>query len=103
MPEALSTPNLVALHITSQELGPVHMEASQPAYRAGGFCRDLSVSLFPIQSLFSVHMSRRAGPVGEISLEHCRDPAWRDEIFPYEHSSPLAETKLSLLRMCGEA
>ena len=57
-------------------------EASQPAYRAGGFCRDLTLSLFRIQSLLSVHMSRRAGPVGEISLKCCRDPAWRDENFP---------------------
>ncbi len=57
------------------DLGPVHMEASQPAYRAGAFCRDLTLSQFPTKSLSSVHMSRRAGPLGEISLEYCRDPA----------------------------
>ena len=51
------------------------MEASQPAYQAGGFCRDLTLSLAPIQSLISVHMSRWAGPVGEITLKHCRAEA----------------------------
>ena len=60
------------------------MEASQPTYWAGGFCRDLTVSVFPIQSLLSFHMSRRAGQVGEISLEHCWDPAWQDEHFPIQ-------------------
>ena len=34
------------------------MEASQPAYRAGALCRDLTSSLIPIQNLISVHMSR---------------------------------------------
>ena len=48
--------------------GPVHFEASQPAYRAGAFCRDLTSSPIPIQHLISVHMSRRAGLLGEISL-----------------------------------
>ena len=48
--------------------GPVHMEASQPAYRAGSLCRDLTSSLIPIQHLISVHMSRRAGPLSETSL-----------------------------------
>ena len=49
-------------------LGPVHMEASQPAYRAGALCRDLTSSLIPIQNLISVHMTRRAGPLSEIPL-----------------------------------
>ena len=48
--------------------GPVHMEASQPAYRAGALCRDLTSSLIPIQNLISVHMNRRAGPLSEIPL-----------------------------------
>ena len=60
------------------------MEASQPAYRAGALCRDLTLFLVPIQYLISVHMSKwtcfksrseaslmseRAGLLGEISLE----------------------------------
>ena len=31
-------------------LGSVHSEASQPAYRAGALCRDLTSSLIPIQT-----------------------------------------------------
>ena len=46
--------------------GPVHMEASQPAYRAGALCQDLIASLIPIQHLISVDMSRRAGQLSEI-------------------------------------
>ena len=78
------------------------MEASQPAYRAGALCRDLTSSLIPIQNLLSVHMSRRAGPLSEISLLWWRDLGRRDEIFPYEHSIPATETKMSpLLMRCG--
>ena len=58
------------------------MEASQPAYRAGACCRDLTSSLIPIQNLISVHMSRRAGPLSEISLVCWRDLGRRDENFP---------------------
>ena len=75
------------------------MEASQPAYRAGALYRDLTSSLIPIQNLISVHMSRRAGPLsgshcygGEISVSGMK-------IFPYEHSIPATETKMSLLLM----
>ena len=57
------------------------MKASQPAYRAGAFCRDLISSLIPIQNLISVHMSRRAGPLSEISLLYWRDLGRRDENF----------------------
>ena len=41
--------------LQAYNLGPVHMEASQPAYRAGALCRDLTSSLIPIQNLISVH------------------------------------------------
>ena len=70
------------------------MEASQPAYRAGAICRDLTSFLIPIQNLISVHMSRilhrRAGPplgkshwcTGEISVGGMK-------IFPHEHSIPV--------------
>ena len=58
------------------------MEASQPAYRAGAFCRDLTSSLIAIQNLISVHMNRQAGPLSEISLVHWRDLGRRDENFP---------------------
>ena len=57
------------------------MEASQPAYRAGALCRDLTSSLIPIQNLISVQMSRRAGPLSEISLLWWRDLGRRDENF----------------------
>ena len=76
------------LPITSRQnkiqhyLGPVHMEASQPAYRAGALCRYLPSSLIPIQNLIAVHMSRRAGPLSEISLLWWRDLGRRDENFP---------------------
>ena len=63
-------------------LGPVHMEASQPAYRAGALCRDLTLPLILIQNSLSVHMGRRAGPLSEISLEHWRDLGRRDGNFP---------------------
>ena len=66
----------------SEILGPVHMEASQPAYRAGALCRDITSSLIPIQNLISVHMTRRAGPLSEIPLVQWRDLGRRDENFP---------------------
>ena len=74
-------------------LGPVHMEARQPAYRDGGCCRDLTVT-----SKFVI-----------CSYEHAGCPTKRDLIgailgskfSSYKHSNPLAETKMSLLRMCG--
>ena len=75
------------------------MEASQPANRAGAFCRDLTSSQIPIQNLISVHMSRRAGPLSEISLVYWRDPVGGMKIFPYEHSIPATEMKMSLLLM----
>ena len=57
------------LHVMDQGFfGPVLMEASQPAYRAGALCRDLTSSLIPMQNLISVHMTRRAGPLSEIPL-----------------------------------
>ena len=65
-------------------LGPVHMEASQPAYLVGALCRDLTSSLIAIQNLMSVHVSRRSGgsgPLSEISLEYWRDFGRRDEKF----------------------
>ena len=68
------------------------MEASQPADRAGAFCRDLTSSLIPIQNLISVHMSRRAGPLSEISVGGMK-------IFPYEYSILATEMKMSLLLM----
>ena len=44
------------------------MEASQLAYRAGAFCRDLTLSLIPMQNLISVNMSnhgrRNRGAMG---------------------------------------
>ena len=64
-------------------LGPVHMEASQPAYRARDFCRDLTSSPIPIQNLISVHMTRRAGLLSEISLVYWRDLGRRDENFSH--------------------
>ena len=75
---------IVSVDFTSRYFlgGPVHMEASQPAYRAGAFCRHLTSSLIPIQNLISVHMCRRAGPLSEISLVRWRDLGKRDENFP---------------------
>ena len=58
------------------------MKVSQPAYRAGALCRELTSSLIPIQNLISVHMSRRDGPFSEISLVYWRDLGRRDENFP---------------------
>ena len=58
------------------------MEASQPAYRAGALCRDLTLPLVPIKNLIFVHMSRRAGPLSEISLVYWRDLGRRDENVP---------------------
>ena len=77
------------------------MEASQPAFRAGALCRDLTSSLIPTQSLISVHMSRRAGPLSEISLHWCSGEisVGGMKIFPYEHSIPATETKMSLSLM----
>ena len=63
-------------------LGPVHMEVSQPACRAEALCRDLTSFLIPIQNLISVHMSRRTGPLSEISRVYWRDLGRRDENFP---------------------
>ena len=74
--------------------GPVHMQASQTAYRAGALCRDLTAFLIPMQTLISVHMSRRAGLLSEISLEYWRDLGRWDEI-----SIPATETRMSLLLM----
>ena len=56
------------------------METSRPAYRAGAPCRDLTASLIPIQTLISVHMSRRTGLLSEISLIYWRDLGRRDEL-----------------------
>ena len=60
-------------------VGPVHMEASHPTYRAGTLCHDLTLSLIPMQNLTSVDMSWQADPFSEISLVHWRDPRkqWR--------------------------
>ena len=58
------------------------MEASQLAYRAGAFCRDLTSSLIPIQNLISVHMCSRAGPLSKMSMVYWRDLGRRDEISP---------------------
>ena len=71
------------------------MEASQPAYRAGALCRDLTSCLIPTQNLISVHIRRWAG-TGEIS-------AGGMNIFPYERSIPATETKMLLLLMRCES
>ena len=68
------------------------MEASQPSYRAGGLCGDLTPTLIPIQNLISAHVSRRAGPLSEMSLVYWQDFGRRDEIFPHERSIPATET-----------
>ena len=62
--------------------GRVHMKASQAVSRAKALCRDLTSSLIPIQNLISFHMSRRAGPLGEISLVYWRDLCRWDENQP---------------------
>ena len=58
------------------------MEASQPAYQVGALCQDLITFLIPIYNLISVHMSRRACPLSEISLVYWRDLGRRNENFP---------------------
>ena len=72
---------LLKKHNWKHASGPVHMEASQHAYRGGAFCRDLTSSLIPIQNLICVHMSRRAGPLSEISPVYWRDLGRRVENF----------------------
>ena len=67
---------------TSMSQRPVHMEASQPAYRGGALCRDLTSSLISIQNLISVDMSRQAVPLSEIALVCRPDLGRRDENFP---------------------
>ena len=79
------------------------MEASQPAYRAGALYLDLTSSLIPIQNLISVHMS--LGGLARLARSHCYGgeiSVSGMKIFPYEHSIPATETKMSpLLMRCG--
>ena len=72
------------------------MKASQPAYRGGALCRDLTASLIPIQTLISVHMSRQASPFYESSMVYWRDLGRRDKISPYETKSWLPRRKCRL-------
>ena len=71
------------------------MEASQPAYRAGALCRDLTLSLIPNAKLDFWGLARLArshGCSGEISVGGMK-------ISPYEHSIPATETNMPPLLM----
>ena len=58
---------------------PIHVKASHPAFRGGALCRDLTSSRILIQNLISVHRSKRAVQLSEISLVYWRDLGKRDE------------------------
>ena len=73
---------LVSLKALNNNVGPVPMEASQHAHWIGAFYRDLTTTLIPIQNLISVLISRRAGPLSEISRQYWRDVGRRDENLP---------------------
>ena len=78
------------------------MEASQPAYRAGALCQDLTSSLIPIQNLISVHMSWQVAHLARSHWCSGKISVGGMKIFPYEHSIPATETKMSpLLMRCG--
>ena len=64
-----------------------------PAYRDVSLTDDLASYLFSYKILHCVHMRKRAGPLAEISFEFAEIIGRRDEIFPYEHASPLTGMK----------